>query len=152
MIHRLALIGDPPEARDHVGPGIAPVIHPEARIEAFVTVDAGVESATTIGEAFLMKGCHVGHDAQIGDGCEFAPHVIVGGYCEIGQDVKIGMGAIIRNRVKIGDGARIGFGAVITKDVPAHEIWVGNPGRNIDTDPRVDILWDDWFAARDQPR
>lgn len=145
MIHPLAHIGGPPESRDHQGPGISPVIHPDARIEAFVTVDAGIESATRIGKAFLMKGTHIGHDAVIGDGCELAPHSCVGGYAELGNNVRLGMGAIIRNRKKVGAGARIGMGAVVVRDVPAGEVWVGNPARPIHQDPRVEPEWVEWY-------
>lgn len=95
-----------------------------------------------------MKGCHVGHDAIIASDCELAPHVVVGGWAVIGRGARIGMNATIRNRVKVGPGARIGMGAVVTKDVPAGETWVGSPARNIQTDPRIDPLWDDWFASR----
>jgi acetyltransferase-like isoleucine patch superfamily enzyme len=35
----------------------------------------------------------------------------------------------VKPRVTIGDGAIIGGGSVVTKDVPAHEVWAGNPGR-----------------------
>lgn len=143
----LALIGSPPESRGYRGRGHRPIIR-GARIEAFVTVDAGKEKPTLIGKSWVMKGCHVGHDAVIGDDCELAPHVIIGGYAVIQRGVRIGMGAIIRNRVIVGAGARIGMGAVVTKDVPPGETWVGNPARNIDTDPRIDPLWDEWFDSR----
>lgn len=152
MISGLAYIGGPPEARDHDGGGVFPRIHPAARIEAFVTVDAGVQHETRVGNSFLMKGVHIGHDAVIGDGCELAPHACVGGYCVIGDNVRVGMGAVIRNRVTVGDGARIGCGAVVVKDVPAGEVWVGNPARNIQTDPRIDPVWDEWWGNRGQPR
>jgi UDP-N-acetylglucosamine acyltransferase len=146
MIHPLAYVGGPPESRSFVGPGIEPVIDPDARVEAFVTIDAGTERPTRVGRAMLMKGVHIGHDALIGDGCELAPHACVGGFVEIGANVRIGMGAIIRNRAKVGDGARIGMGAVVVRDVPAGEVWVGNPARNIQTDVRIDPAWDDWYA------
>ena len=29
----------------------------------------------------------------------------------------------------IGEGAMIGAGSVVTKDVPAGELWIGNPAR-----------------------
>lgn len=41
----------------------------------------------------------------------------------------IGMGAIILPGVTIGENAVIGAGCVVTKDVPAGEVWYGNPGR-----------------------
>lgn len=92
-----------------------------------------------------MKGVHVGHDVVIGDNCELAPHVVVGGYAVIQGGVRIGMNATIRNRVIIGKGARIGMGAVVTKDVPAGSVWVGNPAHDILEDPRVDPLWTEWY-------
>jgi len=41
----------------------------------------------------------------------------------------IGSGSVIMCGITIGPGAVIGAGAVVTKDVPAGEVWVGNPAR-----------------------
>ena len=41
----------------------------------------------------------------------------------------IGAGAVILPGLTIGEGAMIGAGSVVTKDVPAGELWVGNPAR-----------------------
>ena len=49
----------------------------------------------------------------------------------IGEDVWIGAGAQILGGVSIGDGAVIGAGSVVTKDVPAFGIVVGNPAKVI---------------------
>lgn len=49
----------------------------------------------------------------------------------VGNDVWIGHGAIVKAGVHIGSGAVIGMGSVVTKDVPAYEIWAGNPARCI---------------------
>ena len=46
----------------------------------------------------------------------------------IGNDVWIGTGVYIKDGVTIGDGAIIGAHSVVTKDVPAYAIVVGNPG------------------------
>ena len=43
------------------------------------------------------------------------------------------MGAMIGPGVTIGARAVIGMGAVVTKDVPDGETWVGNPARLINT-------------------
>lgn len=131
-VDQTAVIGHAPESRDwHPGdPAHAPEIHKTARIEAFVTVDAGLWAPTKIGaHTWVMKGCHVGHDAVIGDNCELAPHCIVGGHVEIGDDVRCGIGAMFRPFVEVGKGARIGMGAVVVCDVPAGELWYGNPAR-----------------------
>ena len=41
----------------------------------------------------------------------------------------IGSGSVIMCGITIGPGAVIGAGAVVTNDVPAGEVWVGNPAR-----------------------
>ena len=49
----------------------------------------------------------------------------------MGNDVWIGRDAKILSGVKINDGAVIGANSLVTKDVPADEIWAGNPARFI---------------------
>jgi UDP-N-acetylglucosamine acyltransferase len=131
-IHETALIGAPPEHRDWRpgDPVHPPEIDPTARIEAFVTVDAGLHAPTRVGAGvWLMKKVHIGHDAVIGDGCEIAPLTSVGGHAELGRNVRVGQGATFKPFVKVGDGARIGMGAVVIKDVPPGEVWAGSPAR-----------------------
>lgn len=43
----------------------------------------------------------------------------------------IGANTVICKPVTIGEGAIIGASSVITKDVPAYEVWAGNPARFI---------------------
>jgi acetyltransferase-like isoleucine patch superfamily enzyme len=71
-----AVIGHAPEDRNWKPGDRAhkPFICSGARIEAYVTVDAGTKRATHIGRrTWLMKHVHVGHDAHIGQDCEIAP-------------------------------------------------------------------------------
>lgn len=49
----------------------------------------------------------------------------------IGNHVWIGGGAIILPGVTIGEGAIIGAGSVVTKDIPAWSVAVGNPAKVI---------------------
>lgn len=53
------------------------------------------------------------------------------GEVHIGKNVFIGINTIIANAVNIGDGAVIGAGSIVTKDIPAGEVWAGNPARFI---------------------
>ena len=46
---------------------------------------------------------------------------------KIGDDVFIGTNAMILKGVSVGDRAIIGAGSVVSKDIPADEIWAGNP-------------------------
>ena len=69
----------------------------------------------------------------------------------IKNDVWLGMGCYIKAGVTIHNGAVIGMGSIVTRDVPAYEIWAGNPARKIGQrfDPNISALlestnWWDW--------
>jgi UDP-2-acetamido-3-amino-2,3-dideoxy-glucuronate N-acetyltransferase len=47
----------------------------------------------------------------------------------IKRNASIGAAATILGGVTIGEGCMIGAGSVVTKDIPDHELWVGNPAK-----------------------
>ena len=49
----------------------------------------------------------------------------------IKKGASIGAGAVVLGGVNIGEKAMIGVGSVVTHDVPAGELWYGNPARFI---------------------
>lgn len=49
----------------------------------------------------------------------------------IGADVWLGHGVIVMRGVTIGDAAIVAAGAVVTKDVPAYEVWAGTPAKKL---------------------
>lgn len=133
--HWTAIVGEPPESRTwNLGDDIRfPEIDPTARLNAFVTVDAGLREPTRIGaRSFVMAHCHVGHDAQIGSDCELAPGTVIGGHAVLEDRVRCGIGVLIRPFIRVGAGARLGADAVVVKHVPAGEVWVGNPARKLE--------------------
>ncbi|MBA2390657.1 MAG: acetyltransferase, partial [Geodermatophilaceae bacterium] len=43
----------------------------------------------------------------------------------------LGSGALLREGLAVGAGAVIGMGSVVLEDVPAGQVWVGNPARRL---------------------
>ncbi|TAL59633.1 MAG: N-acetyltransferase [Bacteroidetes bacterium] len=48
----------------------------------------------------------------------------------IKENASIGAGAVLLCGIVIGESAMIGAGAVVTKDVPAFTLWIGNPAKH----------------------
>ena len=97
---------------------------------------------------YINWGCNIVCESsiEIGEDCAIAPnvlirdcdsHKIVGQEDKSSKDVKIGnhvwigQNAAVLKGVTIGDGAIIGAGSIVTKDIPAHCIAVGNPAKVI---------------------
>ena len=64
-------------------------------------------------------------DYGVGDDVNKLPYIIKDTH--ICKGVHVGMGSIIMPGVTIGEGAIIGAGSVVTKDIPAWSVAVGNP-------------------------
>ena len=83
-------------------------------------------------------GVVIDKDVVIGKGCCIYQNVTIGKKYSaegkspvIGDNVRIYANACIIGDIKIGDNAVIGAGAIVTKDVPANAVVVGNPARVI---------------------
>jgi sugar O-acyltransferase (sialic acid O-acetyltransferase NeuD family) len=101
-----------------VGPGC--IVAPGAVIDPIASLDTHV---------FVNKNASVGHDASIGSLSVLGPVSMIGGWCQLHEAVYIGAGALIRERLEIGRNAIIGMGSVVTRDVPANKVAMGNPAR-----------------------
>lgn len=135
-------------------------IGPETRIWQFVVVLAGaqigaqcnicshcfIEDDVIIGDRVTVKcGVQLWNGLRVGDDVFIGPNVTFTNdryprsgnrdfillQTTIGNGASIGGGATILPGVRIGEGATIGAGAVVTKDVAAKQVVVGNPAKPI---------------------
>lgn len=97
----------------------------------FVTLTSNIK----IGKHFHANSySYVEHDSVIGDFVTFAPGVHCNGNVVIEDYAYIGAGALLKQGkpgkpLTIGRGAVVGMGAVVTKNIAAGTIVVGNPAR-----------------------
>ena len=110
-------------------------------IFSHANIDRGLERDTVIGDhSKLDHGVQIGHDCQLGKANIVCAGARVGAYTETGDRVYIGMGALIKPRVTIGADSVIGMGSVLKCNVPAGEVWNGNPARFVMTKQVLDGL------------
>ena len=107
------------------------IIGCDVEIGANTCIDRGALSDTVIGDHTKINNlCHIAHNNVIGRNVTIAGCVNVSGSNIIDDDVWIAPHACIRGYLHLGKNCFIGMGAVVTKDVPAGEIWIGNPAHN----------------------
>lgn len=134
------IIGAPPEWKgkeDLDNKGV--LIKKGTRITGLVTIDAGVNSQTIIGEnCYLMKHSHVGHDAELGNNVVLSCGAKIGGHSIIGEGTNIGLNAVIHQKLSVPEGCMIGASAFVGKKSvlrPKHK-YAGVPVKEIGKNER----------------
>jgi galactoside O-acetyltransferase len=129
------------------------ILHDAIRTGTDIWLVTANDAVLEIGEKTILGSYSIfngGHGLKIGSYCIFAAFVYVnssdhgfekgeliqkqpfsGAPIYIGDDVWLGGQIFINKGVSIGDGTVIGAGAVLTKDIPAYKIAVGNPAKVI---------------------
>jgi UDP-2-acetamido-3-amino-2,3-dideoxy-glucuronate N-acetyltransferase len=122
----------------------------ETRIGPFVEIQRGVVVGARCklqSHSFLCDGVEIGDEVFVGHGVLFIndkrPRSTTdAGELQTGEDwelvrtvverrASLGSGAVVLGGVRIGEEALVGAGAVVTRDVKAREVVVGNPARPI---------------------
>lgn len=117
----------------------------DCKIHPFVTIQDNVKIGNLCKiehSAFIPSGVTIEDEVFVGQGVRFTndkyPKATINGrlqkdgdYKELQTTVKkgasIGSNATILCGITVGEGALVGAGSVVTKDVPAHTLVVGNP-------------------------
>ena len=108
-----------------------------------------IHPGATIGEGLFIDhgmGVVIGETTEIGNNVTLYQNVTLGGtgkdvgkrHPTIGDNVVIGAGARVLGPFTVGEGAKIGASAVVLKEVPPNCTVVGNPGRVVRRQGKVE--------------
>ena len=133
VIFPFSVIGEIPQDLKFKGENTRLEIGKRNRIREHVTMNTGTEGGgglTKIGDDGLyMAGCHIAHDAHVGNRVVIVNSVAVAGHCVIEDDVIIGGLSGIHQWVRIGQGAIIGALSMVTNDVIPYGLVQGPRGK-----------------------
>lgn len=107
--------------------------------QCFVENDVKIgDNVTVKNGVYLWDGITIEDNVQIGPNVTFtndkyprAKQPFELQRTTIKKGASVGAASVILGGVTIGENAMIGAGSVVTKDVPANELWVGDPARFI---------------------
>lgn len=106
------------------------IIEDDVCIGPLCTIDAGTLAPTRIRRgAKIDAQVHVGHNADIGEGCMIAAQTGFAGSVVLGRGVLVGGQAGFADHVRVGDGARIAAKSGVIGDVPAGAVVAGYPAQ-----------------------
>jgi UDP-N-acetylglucosamine acyltransferase len=132
-VYAYAVIGSPPEHKDHWDkptPGVT--IGKNCIIREFTTINAGTTRLTQVGDnVVILRNSYVAHDVRLDDDVTLSPNASIAGKCVVMRGANIGMNASIHQYQLIGPYAMIGAGSVVTKsrEIEPFNIYVGVPAR-----------------------
>jgi UDP-3-O-[3-hydroxymyristoyl] glucosamine N-acyltransferase len=108
------------------------VIENNVVIGANSVISRGVLENTIIKKGSkIAQLVFIGANNIIGENCLIRPNVMTSGSVSIGAQTIIAPSVTIREHRKVGEGCFIGMGAVVTKDIPNGETWIGNPAKKM---------------------
>lgn len=120
-VYPFSSLGSPPQSVHYRGAPTQLVIGAGCQLRESVTISTGTEdggAVTRIGErCFLMVGCHIGHDCQVGDAVTFANNVVLGGHVSVGHHTFLGGQVAVHQYVRVGEGAMVAGLSGVTADV-----------------------------------
>lgn len=109
------------------------IIGNHVEIGSNTCIDRGALSDTIIGDYTKINNlCHIAHNNVIGNNVEITGCVNLSGGNIIEDNAWISPNSSLRGYIHVGKNAVIGTGAVVTKNIPAGEVWIGNPAHQLE--------------------
>ena len=133
VIFPFAVIGEIPQDLKFGGEKTRLEIGARNRIREHVTMNTGTKGGggvTRVGDDNLfMAGCHIAHDAQVGNRVIVVNNAALAGHCVLEDDVIVGGLSGVHQFVRIGRGAIIGAVTMVTNDVIPYGLVQADRGR-----------------------
>lgn len=93
----------------------------------------GSFSDTLIEDGCKMNGlCFIAHNCHLEKNVWITGDTMLCGSVHVKKNTTIFSNVVVRDQRTIGEGVTIGMGAVVTKDVPDGETWLGSPAKRKD--------------------
>ena len=121
------------------------VVLPKAKIgdncnicaQCFIENDVHIgDNVTVKNGVYLWDGITIEDNVQIGPNVTFtndkyprAKSAFELQRTKINKNASIGAGSTVLGGVTIGENSMVGAGSLVTKDIPANELWVGSPAK-----------------------
>lgn len=109
------------------------IIGNDVEIGANSQIAKGSFSDTIIEDGCKMNGlCFIAHNCHLEKNVWITGNTMLCGSVHVGKNTTIFSSVIVRDQRSIGENATIGMGAVVAKNVPDGEIWIGNPAHKME--------------------
>ena len=132
VVFPFAVLGEIPQDLKFAGEKTRLEIGARNRIREHVTMNVGTAGGggvTRIGDdGLFMAGCHIAHDAQVGDRVIVVNSAAIAGHVVLEDDVIVGGLVGVHQFVRIGRGAIIGALSMVTADVLPYGLVQGPRG------------------------
>ena len=132
-VHPFAVLGGAPQDRSYQGEATRLEVGDRNVFREHVTVHRGTskdQGVTRIGSGGLfMAGCHVAHDARVGDGVTLANGTLLGGHVRVHSRAALSGAVAVHHWVTIGGWSFVAGLSRVLHDVPPFMLCEGSPAR-----------------------